>query len=249
MSREVFRQSGLSVVERDGGGWSVCFGDVCRSDIVNGVVSIVKDDDTYITDALVSVVARALVERVAGWFHVHAGFLSNGTLIVGESGAGKTTTALALAESSTLLTDDVVFIQRRRAVVVARPMARPLHAGHVTLRMFPELLSRVLPGQSLAGKAVVSFNGHEDAEVVVTRLVFPVVADVPLTFAAPLSVAQALPRLLRGSAMVAWPGLPRAAEHLDALSALARLSSFRVTLGRDAVEDPGVIARALGAIG
>lgn len=192
------------------------------------------------------VVARALVERAAGWFHVHAGFVGDGTLIVGESGAGKTTTTLALSAASTLLTDDVVFVQRCGDVVVARPLTRPLHVGEVTLRMFPQLRPRLLPGTSLAGKSIVAAVAVDVGEVVVGRVVFPAIVDAPTTSAAALTSSQALPRLLRGSAMVAWPGLPRAAEHLDALGALARLPAIAVTLGRDAIDDAGVIARVVG---
>jgi hypothetical protein len=239
MTRAVFAQGSL-VVERDDAGAFVVAYEQARARVEGDTVTVVSGDADH---PVVAVVSRALAERVAGWFHVHAGLVGDGTLIAGASGAGKTTTTLALSASAGLLGDDVVFVQRRDDRMVARALPRPLHVGDATLRMFPYLRPRH-GVRSLAGKFVVDGGGANDI-VDVTRVVFPRVAAVAMTTAQPLPAAEALPLLLQSSATIAWSGLPRTQEHLVALGALARLPAFRVTLGRDALADPQLIVTAV----
>lgn len=251
---EMFHQGPLRVIATEDG-WSVVIGDRVRADVTRALaVSIVIADDSadtrYLADGVAVVVAQSIVERVGGWFHVHAGLLADGTLIVGESGAGKTTTTLALAAASRLVTDDVVFAREDAGVVNARCFRRPLHVGETTMAMFPELRARVLPGLSLAGKAIVSAEEVSGPELIaVARIVFPEIdRAATTTTATAIDAAAALPRLLRGSAMVTWPGLPRAQEHMAMLGMLARLPAVRLVLGADAARHAQRIREVLSTV-
>ncbi len=254
----VFRQGALQI-HSEPGGWVVVIVGRARADVDrDGSISLCLVDDgadtAHLADSVLLVVARALIERHDGWFHVHAGLVTDdtgsATLIVGESGAGKTTTTLALAARQHLLTDDVVFVQCRGQDVVARGLLRPLHVGVATLEMFPELRASVLPGLSSAGKAVVGVDdaGGAGAVVVVGRLVFPSIHQAPLTTAEGMSPSLVLPLLLHGSAMVAWPGLPLGAEHLHCLGKLARLPGCALRIGGDALVEPRCIAAAVESV-
>ncbi|MDP2340164.1 MAG: hypothetical protein Q8O67_04335 [Deltaproteobacteria bacterium] len=249
-----FSQGSLRVFGR-GQGWSVVVEGRVRADVdAGGSIALRLIDDSretaHVAESVVLVVARAILERLDGWFHVHAGLVvddDGATLIVGESGAGKTTTTLALAAAAgaRLLTDDVVFVQVRDDVLRARGLLRPLHVGPQTLAMFPALRERLLPGFSSAGKAIVDVDPVDaGSDVVVSRLIFPSI-HAGDTVADPLSSSSVMPLLLRSSAMVAWPGFPRADEHLQALGRLSALPARALRLGRDAHGDAGAIARAL----
>lgn len=256
---EMFRQGDLSVWAREGG-WSIVLSQRAVADVdVHGNTNLCLVDadlDTVqVADSVVLVVALAIIERVQGWFHVHAGLVVDDavgvTLVVGESGAGKTTTTLSLAARGRLGCDDVVFVQPGADGICARAFVRPLHVGAATLAMFPALQERLENGRSQAGKLIVRVDEGEaesDVALRVSLLVFPAIDNRATTVAESLTSSEVLPRLLRASAMVAWPCLPHAAEHLDSLVKLSRLPARALHLGLDALVDPACIARALHSV-
>ena len=266
----VFQQGALRVL-RQGRGLVVRCGDVARvviddDDTLDGVLLAEVVDDgraaMVLLDAVALVVARAILERRRGRFHVHGGLVvddGTGTLIAGPGGAGKTTTTLALmAAGARLAGDDVAFIRvmhdEVQDVVHVVALRRPLHVGAATAAMFAGLLPAPRPDEtSLMGKRVVDVAvdaGASDADsstggVPVVRLVFPAIADVATTTARRLSAAEVLPRLLEASAMVGWRHVPGAQAHLDALGCLARVEAVAVVLGRDALTRPAAITDAM----
>jgi hypothetical protein len=262
----VFRQGTLRVL-RQGRVLVVRCGDVARvviddDDTLDSVLlaALVDDDPAALVmlDAVALVVARAILERRRGRFHVHGGLVvddGRGTLIAGPGGAGKTTTTLALmAAGARLAGDDVAFIDVLQDVVQVVALRRPLHVGAATAAMFAGLLPAPRPNEtSLMGKRVVDVAveaAGADADspssgVPVGRLVFPAIADVATTTARRLSAAEVLPRLLEASAMVGWRHVAGAQAHLDALGRLARVEAVAVVLGRDALTRPAAITDAI----
>jgi hypothetical protein len=209
-------------------------------------------DDVEAVVAVVEVVVEALLRRRAGQFHVHAGVVvdaGRATLVLGPSGAGKTTTTLALARAGGALGgDDVGFVALRDdGVVAVTPLPRPLHLGDATARLFGEVVPDIDDGvRTLQGKRVVPHDLADVVAVPVARLVFPRIAAVPTTTARSLLPAEALGKLMVASASVAWP-LPGTDAHLDVLGRLAALPAVEVTLGQDGLDDAGAIVRAVSA--
>jgi len=266
----VFRQGTLRVL-RQGRELVVRCGDVARvaiddDDTLDSVLlaEVVAGDPAALVmlDAVALVVARSILERRRGRFHVHAGLVvdevdkpGTATLIAGPGGAGKTTTTLALmAAGARLAGDDVAFIQVVQDEVQVVALRRPLHVGAATAAMFVGVLPAPRPNEtSLMGKRVVDVDveaGGADADsstggVPVVRVVFPAIADVATTTARRLSAAEVLPRLLEASAMVGWRHLAGAQAHLDALGRLARVEAVAVVLGRDALTRPAAISDAI----
>ncbi len=268
----VYRQ-GTLVVMREAEGWSV------RDELEQALVA---DDGAVACGAAVAagggsvaVVATALSARVRGeGFHLHAGavVVSGGlALVAGDSGAGKTTTCLALQAWGQVKADDVCFLQRVDDDVVARPWRRPLHVGEITQAMFPSLrlleapLTRAGKRQARLRRSSAALkHGAEDVDdaaadatseldvpMTVRALVFPSIDRTPhsRTRAATLTPTQALERLVVASAMVLWPGVPHAHSHLEVLGRLTSRPAFAVTLGHDAQNDPSVIGQALATAG
>jgi hypothetical protein len=261
----VYRQ-GTLVVRREADGWSV------RDEFEQAYVA----DDGAVTSSpaaggSVEVVVAALSARVRGeGFHLHAGAVcvpGGLALVAGDSGAGKTTTCLALQVFGQMEADDVCFLRRIGDDVVARPWRRPLHVGEVTRAMFPSLrlleapLTRAGKWQALLRDSPAARSGViEDVDgaardataelgvpMTVQALVFPSIDRAPQsrTRAAALAPTQALERLMVASAMVLWPGVPHAHAHLEVLGRLTSRPAFAVTLGHDAHHDPAVIGHAL----
>jgi hypothetical protein len=268
----VYRQ-GTLVVMREAKGWSV------RDEFEQALVA---DDGAVACDAAVAtgggsveVVATALSARVRGeGFHLHAGAVvvpGGLALVAGDSGAGKTTTCLALQAWGQVKTDDVCFLQRVGDDVVARPWRRPLHVGEVTQAMFPSLrlleapLTRAGKRQALLGRSSAALkDGADDVDgaasdatseldgpLTVRALVFPSIDRTPYsrTRSATLTPTQALERLMVASAMVLWPGVPHAHAHLEVLGRLTLRPAFALTLGHDAQKDPSVIGQSLATAG
>jgi hypothetical protein len=187
----------------------------------------------------------ALARR--GVFHVHAGAVISGPTtiaIVGESGAGKTTTTLALAtEGATLLSDDAVFVRDG-----LHALRIPLHVTERTLRAFPAIASRV--GGRVAGKWLVSGDAFARVNVAAPPdvLLFPRVTDADATCVVRVSEADAFGKLLAASAWCALPGAPRRREHLDVLAQLvARAHRIELALGKDALSRPAIVSNLVAA--
>ncbi len=233
---------------------------------VQGPLRVVADDDGYVVSdddgearvsadaavvvdgdaAVVGVVAAAIAARLKGRFHVHAGAVAVGDdglwLIAGDGGRGKTTTTLSLSARYPLLGDDVVYVHVDGDDVIATALARPLHVGEVTRRMFQAL--ELTGATTRAGKAVATWpltlaEPARSKARRVTALIFPrIAAATPTTTATMMSAPEAMAGLLVASAMVSWPRLPNAQAHLDALAALSKQPALSVCLGADAVDAP-----------
>lgn len=247
----VYRQGGL-VVTHEGHGFRVV-DDVGQALVgPDGHIRIDGDDE------VVGVVAAALSARIRGEaFHLHAGAVrvaGGVVLVAGDSGAGKTTASLALGRAGDLIGDDVCFVRVVGGDVVVRVSARPLHVGDVTLAMFPglELLDDVV---TRAGKRRARLAPHDDddgrAWWPVLALVFPSIDRTAgaRSRASTWTPTMTLPRLLQASAMVTWPGLPHAQDHLDVLGRLARCPAFGLAMGQDARGDVAVIVDVMRRAG
>ncbi len=114
---------------------------------------------------------RSLLDRVAGWFVLHAAALERdgrALLVAGPSGTGKTTLALGLSERGyRLLSDDFAPLHRETGLV--HPFPRPLgiREGEAARRAAPWLARGGFPARLLArdpvppaGIAVVATGGR-----------------------------------------------------------------------------------------
>ena len=200
-----------------------------------------------------SAVLILLLRRV-GWHHVHGGIAidpcGKGWLIVGDSGAGKsTTTALLAASGWRVGNDDIVFLgeagrSRNRVVVAAahtpialrEDMSRRLGSTHEPQ---PERGKMIYWPEDLGGRWVdrvepdvimfISANGSGgDAES----------EPGAVTRAEAMAAPEATARLVRASAWVMLE--PQLAQgHLELLARLARQARcFRIRLAEDLFTSP-----------
>jgi hypothetical protein len=206
-------------------------------------------------------IALYLALRHAGLFHLHAAALERAggdvVIVVGASGAGKTTTALALLEAGAgYLGDDTVLLAEGPGGVELVAFPREFHLGDATLAAFPRLSPLAGAPSAQSGKRPVdpraAFPGRHRARVPARRghllAIFPSVGGEPETRVGPIPLADALGHLFASSAALIVDGVHRRDDNLARIRALlgaARCVELR--LGRDALADPaGVIAARLG---
>jgi len=204
-------------------------------------------------------VALAFALRHHGVYHLHAAALVRGDgaiLVAGQSGAGKTTLALALLDAGLgWLCDDAAFLAEREGVPAVAGVPRPFHVHERTLGAFPG-------ASASAGPASAAARHDLDPEAVwpsrlrrgasrPSALLFPEVSGGPETLLSPLAPADALGRLVEASALLVVDGAARPAEHLDLLGRIAgAVPALRVELGEDLLRAPAKVARrVLAAIG
>jgi hypothetical protein len=128
------------------GSWEVVVDDVSLGPIF-GVEAVARQVEWAYADAA--------LRRLSGFVHVHAALVATSTqsmLIVGQSGQGKSTTAVGLAQAGlTLYTDDVALVERHTLRSFSFP--RPIKLDDRS-RMLLERSGLVIPPESRIGESV-----------------------------------------------------------------------------------------------
>ncbi len=194
--------------------------------------------------------------RPLGLYGLHACGLrrgDTGLLIVGSSGAGKTTTTLNLVRHGWgYLSDDAVLLRAFEGEEGGRVEALAFRRG---FSCTPETLA-ALPGLQgsggaefgdPAGKRVVTLDAADAvfAPRCTPRLLLFPERHAGVTRLQPLPSAAALVRLSQQSAGIMTDRTVSRAQ-LELLKHLvAQARSYRLSLGEDALHDPGLVARLL----
>jgi hypothetical protein len=200
--------------------------------------------------------ALAMALRARGLFHLHAAGAVRGescVLLPGESGAGKTSSTLALVDAGwSYLSDDSVFLRAqdgKHPTVLAQ--RREFHLTPATLGAYPSLGSLAAPSRAEVAKMHLApeqaFPGRfREAAPAPALLLFPAVVAAETSSAAPISHATAFGHLLMASALLSVPGTPNAQMHLDLLKDLVGgAACFELRLGADFLRSP---AQAVAAV-
>jgi hypothetical protein len=185
-----------------------------------------------------------------GRFVVHAAAVASRercALIAGSTGSGKSTLALVCAYAGMdLLSDDLVFLERRADGLIAHPFPDEIDIGSETASLLPELARyRGDPGFPRAKRAIpldevtTSRTGWSPPPA---AILFPVVTRGPVSRLRPMTADDAL-EALAGNVLATERAASQA--HLDALGVLATsCPSYRMEVGRDIDEQPRLVEGA-----
>jgi hypothetical protein len=190
--------------------------------------------------------ALALALRHHGLYHLHAGALERGDgrriLVMGGSGAGKTTVTLSLLDpDSRFLGDDALFLAERagRACLIAFP--RPFRLGEATRRAFPRLPAG--PPDAV-GKRAVALSALPGAGVSAmdapALVLFPEVTSNATTQTLRLDAGDAFGRALSAGALAVVDGAANVGAQLALLRRLLEgAAAYELRLGADWLAAPG----------
>jgi hypothetical protein len=183
--------------------------------------------------------ALALALREHARFHVHAAMVADGErawLLVGSSGRGKSTTALALGEvGMTALADDFVAVTKDGFAI---PVPRAFHLSARTRHAFPALReSEQLPDTDR--QAVVVAPRQARRRAVSAVICLEGVSDQ--TQVLQISASEVLGRLVEESALAVVDGATRVEEQLAALRTLAERPAVAARVGPDVLEQPALL--------
>ncbi len=224
---------------------------------IRGEVHAESLRDPHRFSTLPLLMALSVGLRGLGLFQLHAAALRLDdflVLVAGDSGAGKTTTALSLAVAGAAWGgDDTVFLHADGAGGAAIAcVPRSFHLRAQTVRAFP----------SLEEHATLRPDGAEERWDLDPRrafpdrgflragtpdiLVFPTVTTQPHTQTRRLSQAEAAGRLIPAGAFVVVDGIVGAPEQMALFGAMASAArAVSLELGGDALRDPSVVAACL----
>lgn len=194
--------------------------------------------------------------RTHGLYQLHAAAVTTarGThvLLVGGSGAGKTSSLLGLVSAGAVPTaDDIVFLQRRPASsprVLGHP--RTYHLTPDTLERFPDLAGAVVDAPTAGGKLAVDpriWNGQRENSRLarVDVVAFPRVVGTETAVRA-LPSAEAFGSILAQGSFGLLPGAPGLREQLDTTADLvAHAACVELHLAADSLATPTLLADAL----
>jgi hypothetical protein len=194
--------------------------------------------------------AELLKQR--GLYMVHAAGLAaagKGLLVAGQSGAGKTTLALALLRGGfDFLADDTVFLSGAGNELRILAFPDEVDVTSQTVEFFPELHQLASPPKSLerSKHAFCANDAYEAApcwDCAPGTIIFPEVAGCHQSTITPMPQAEALLQLICNVVRTE----PRSSQaHLDALTALVKRSTcFRLRTGRDFDQLPAMLRSAM----
>lgn len=195
-----------------------------------------------------------MLMRPFGLYGLHANCVSNdtsGCLIVGNSGAGKTSLALSLIKQGwNYLSDDAVMVRRSGDGVEAQAFRLGFSLTPETVCRFPELgSSHAFNGELRNGKRAMDielvFPGQRVQSCSPQLIVFPEISGRAHSELVPVSRANALTRLFEQS-----PGFmvdkPLVSKQLEALTLLIdQTRSYQILVGTDIFDKPEAVSKLL----
>lgn len=230
-------------------------GDV-RIRVAPGCVRIVGPEASFVVSptsvegrvrdrsSLAATTALHALAAFHGLVHVHAAVITldgRTWLAPGGSGAGKTSLALGIARAGGELgTDDVAYVDPEGVVW---PLRRPPHVLADTQARYAELsvLGPVQDG-ALDKKRIESPSAGPARPSPVDAVLFPCIEPTSTTHLDPIEPSQAFALLVGSSAFAMIEGSPERDRQLDTLARLAERPIACLVAGRDALEQPRVLA-------
>jgi hypothetical protein len=226
---------------------------------IEAVVHGVLGDASELRLGVPIFIALAIALRAHGRFHLHAAGLADergSVLVIGQQGAGKTTTTLALVEAGArFVGDDAVFLAGNDAEprIVAHGIAKPFHLAARTIAAFPRLRTHCGAVDAHTQKAPLDparvwpaqMRSALDAPF---ALVFPEIARDETTALVAMDAAAAFGALLESSALGVVDGMPAVPQQLAVLErVITGARAFRLRLAADALADPARVAALVSA--
>jgi hypothetical protein len=189
-----------------------------------------------------------------GYYGLHANGVVHGEtgyLIIGESGAGKTTLTASLVQAGwAYLADDALVLYQANGQVEALGIRQGMACRAETLVRFPELAGVAATSPELAadkkllGQAEIG-SGGERLRCVVHVLLFPQVAGGQHSRLTSLDPVSALATLMRFSTGILTER-SRVVQQMELLKVLVQQArAYQLHLGEDVFTEPATVASLL----